>query len=254
MRTRKTFLQTITFMACAALVHITYAADRYEEQLNGILNEYRAMPKTQDVGQLVEMHLDLTSLVKELQEADRKTDGASRKYWQKDYEEIGLYVEHYGGALAYTGKLLSEARARNPDSPYRKYTLFAIVEGDRIQNGFPGVPLVQRAELYLKEFPEGPYAADVHALVGFHYDDLAKVLRNLIEDEKDAKDYKYECFAPDITKEPYADQLQHATKLAVDNLERAIALVPPTGEFDERQEALQDLKTETSTIWHSCPD
>jgi hypothetical protein len=75
---------------------------------------------------------------------------------------IGLDIGHYSDALGYSGKLLVEAHERNPNSPYRKYTLFTTILGEGTSHGLGEMPNISQAELYLKEFPNGPYVENVY--------------------------------------------------------------------------------------------
>lgn len=213
----------------------------YVERLNKILTEYRALPDTPDIKRLFEMDQELSALVKEMQATDK--DGTSAKYWRKDYEDIGLYIGHYSEMIGYSGKLLVEAHERNPNSPYRKYTLFTTILGEGTSYGLGEMPDISQAELYLKEFPNGPHAAEVYKILGTFYDDLAKVLKKLIDNDESKDDFVYECFKPYITKEPHQKQMGRAVSLAVTNLEKAIAINPSTGKDWYTRKELDALKS-----------
>jgi hypothetical protein len=226
----------------------------YEERLNKILTEYRALPDTPDVKRLFEMDQELSALVKEMQATDK--DGTSAKYWRKDYEDIGLFIGHYSDMIGYSGKLLVEAHERNPNSPYRKYTLFTTILGEGTSHGLGEMPDISQAELYVKEFPNGPYAAEVYSILGRFYDDLAKVLKRLVENDEDKDDFVYECFSPYITKEPHPYQMGRAVSLAVTNLEKAIAIDPSSDKSKYIREELEAIKSGESdtSAWHWCAD
>ncbi len=236
-------IQAIAVVVSAVICHPALGADRYEDRLKNTLIEYRALPNTQDVKRLVELHLELSALEKEMRKAQK--DGAS--YWRKDYEDIGLYIEHYSGTLAYSGKLLKEAHKRNPDSPYRKYTLFATIPLEQTARDF-----VSQAESYLNEFPNGPYAENVYAMLGYFYDDLGKTLRQIVEEGEHKGGLEYECFAPYITSEPYENQMRRAFSLAGTNLENAIAANPSSEENKHRAEYVAIIKSGKSNTWHWC--
>ena len=51
----------------------------------------------------------------------------NNKYFKKEYELIGLSIGHYSDAIEYSGKLLYDAHKIDPNSPYRRYTLFSMV-------------------------------------------------------------------------------------------------------------------------------
>lgn len=245
-------IRVIAVLGSAVIYHAALSADKYEERLNQILIAYQALPNTQDVKRLVELDRGLEALVKEIRETHKK--GASRKYWRKDYDDIGLYVGHYSDALGYSGKLLVEAHKRNPNSPYRKYTLFTTILGEGTFHGLGQMPDITQAELYLKEFPDGPYAGNVYATLGYFYHDLSKVLKRFEENNKYKEDYKYDCFAPYITKEPYQDQIRRAFSLAVTNLENAIAVNPSSEQNTYRRQVLTSIKSGESYGWHWCAD
>jgi hypothetical protein len=251
-RTTAIIIRAIALLGGAAIYHAALGADAYEERLESILIEYRGLPDTRDVKRQVEMDQELEALVKKIQETHR--DGTSKKYWRKDYENIGLYIGHYSEAIGYSGKLLVEAHKRNPYSPYRKYTLFTTITGEGTSHGLGEMPNIKQAEMYLQEFPNGPYAENVYSIIGYFYDDLAKVLKRFVENDKYKKDYKYDCFAEYITKEPYQEQLHKAKLLAVTNLEKAIALNPSSEESQYRREALAAVRAGKIYSWHWCAD
>lgn len=245
-------IRAIVVLGSAVIYHAVLGADTYEERLNKVLIEYRALPDTQDVKRLVELDRELNALEKEIQSTHK--DGASKKYWRKDYEDIGLYIGHYSDALGYSGKLLVEAHKRNPNSPYRKYTLFTTILGEGTFHGLGAMPNISQAELYLKEFPNGPYAENVYSILGYFYDDLAKVLKRFVKNDKYKEDYKYDCFAPYITKQPHQNQMRGALSLAVTNLEKAIAANPYSDQNKYKREALTAIKSGKSYGWHWCTD
>ena len=245
-------IRVIVVLGSAVIYHAALGADTYEERLNQILVEYRALPNTRDVKRLVELDRELKALVKEIQETHK--DGTSKRYWRKDYDDIGLYVGHYSDALGYSGKLLVEAHKRNPNSPYRKYTLFTTILGESTFHGLGAMPNINQAELYLKEFPHGPYAENTYSILGYFYDDLSKVLKRFVEDNKYKEDYKYDCFAPYITKDPYQEQMRRALSLAISNLEKAIAVNPSSEQNRYRREVLASIKSGKSHGWYWCAD
>jgi hypothetical protein len=117
------FVRIIAVLAGAVISHAAIGAGPYEERLGKVLIEYRDLPNTQAVKRLVELHRALESLVKEVRVAEMEAgynDRPSKKYWRKEYGDIGLYFDHYSGALEYSGKLLVEAHKRNPNSLQRR--------------------------------------------------------------------------------------------------------------------------------------
>ena len=224
-------------------------AETYEESLNKIRLEYRALPNTPDVKRLVELDQEIRAIVREIKETRNGIITLS-----ESYRDIGLFFGHYSEELEYSGKLLREAHNRNPKSSYRKYTLFATTFGD--DNNLSGSgDIIKQAELYLKEFPNGPFAENAHTILGYFYDDLSKILRDFVENKKCTYDYKCGCFESYVTKEPYKKQMKRAIKLAVEHLEKAIAINPASKENTEKREILEMVRDGGgSNVWHSCSD
>jgi hypothetical protein len=164
-----------------------------------------------------------------------------------------VHVRHYSGELGYSGKLLVEAHRRNPNSPYRKYTLFTTILGEGTSHGLGVMPNIDQAHEYLKEFPGGPFAGDVLEILGFFHDDLFKVLRSLAENE-DARDYKYDCFTPYITRAPYESQMQNARSAALRYLRQAIEANPGSARNEYRRQVLEATASDDSQEWHWCAD
>ena len=128
-------------------------AETYEKSLNKIRLEYRALPNTPDVKRLVELDQEIRAIVREIKETH---NGIITLI--ESYSDIGLFFGHYSEALEYSGKLLREAHSRNPKSSYRKYTLFATTFGE--DNNLSGSEDIKQTQLYLKEFPNGPFIVD----------------------------------------------------------------------------------------------
>ena len=145
----RAFLLSAAFCVCASAY-----ASTYQQHLDRILKEYKALPQSTDVKRLVELDRELTALAKEIQENDR--EGKSTSIWKDEYKEIGVYVGHYSNQIGYSGKLLVEAHEANPNSPYRKYTLFTTILGEGSSHGLGEMPDIEQAKKYVQEFPNGP--------------------------------------------------------------------------------------------------
>jgi len=233
----------------AVLLHaVAASADQEQEALDRILGEYRQLPTTGAVRRLVELDRELGALVQSIRKARGRE---SARLWRKDYEEIGLYIGHYSEELGYSGKLLVEAHRRNPTSAERRYTLYATIVGEGTPDGLGVMPDVGQARRYLSEFPHGPYAENVHEILGFFHDDLAKVLQGLLAGERD---YKYDCFAPYITREPYVRQMERARAAAIRHLETAIRMRPASEANIYRREVVKSIKAGNTDAWHWCAD
>ena len=125
---RRYIAKSIGLLLSAALLQTAAAADSYTLRIDKVLAEYRALPASTDVRRLVALDRELNAVIAEIERNDK--DGRSAQYWRKDYADIGVYIGHYSQALGYSGKLLVEAHARNPHSPYRAHTLFTTVLGE----------------------------------------------------------------------------------------------------------------------------
>ena len=240
------------FLLLAALFWLSSVyADTYQQRLDRVLKEYKALPQSSDVTRLVELDRELTALAKEIQENDR--EGKSAGIWKKEYEEIGIFVGHYSDQIGYSGKLLVEAHKANPNSPYREYTLFTTILGEGSSHGLGEMPDIEQAKKYVQEFPHGPYAAKTHFIIGSFYDDLAKVIVRFIKNEQDKDDYKYDCFSSYLTKEPYQTQLTKAKALANEYLDKAIALARESERKNMNLDFLY-VKSGETYAWHWCAD
>lgn len=127
-------------------------------ELDDIRREYEASKKLQTVMNLVALDHRLRTL---LSNRPNCYDGKDDTGLGKPTDAvIGVSLEHYSGMLWYSGKLLAEAHHMNPGSPQRSSTLYATVERvspDGQYNSDP--PDFKAARAYLREFPNGPFAA-----------------------------------------------------------------------------------------------
>jgi hypothetical protein len=162
------------------------------------------------------------------------------------YEVLGLQPMVFESELlAYDGKVLREAHAIDPGSRERPFTLFSTIfpKGE----AYVDVPDVVAARGYLREFPEGPFAADVHHVLADFYDDLYKALRA----EDRLVDYKRACFARFITSQRRQLQLDAAQRIGLDHYRRVLALRPGDQRARQTMQALTDGSTNG---WHYCAD
>lgn len=166
--------------------------------------------------------------------------------FRSGYEALGLRrMPFESELLAYDGKVLREAHAIDPDSPARPHTLFSTIfpQGEADVD----VPDLAAARSYLREFPEGPFAADVHVLLGHFHNDLYKAIR-----AGDALvDYKRACFGRFTTAAPVEAQLEAAHRNGVAHYRQGLALRPR----DQRaRRAMQALTDGTTNTWYFCAD
>ena len=141
----------------------------------------------------------------------------------------------------------------NPKSAYRESTLYSTVWVDK--EGWTGeaysIPSIPAAEAYLKEFRAGPFADVLSLKLAYFYDDLYKVIQQ--ELNREARDFKYDCFAEHLTKRPLAEQLASARSEAI----KYYRLAPLARSRDES--AAQAFASMTAGkpdqySWHYCPD
>jgi hypothetical protein len=198
---------------CWVILLPAYAASpNSEARMEQMLRDYRQIQAAPDVGNLVRLDDKMRDLIEEMQ----REHGQSMK-WDSKYEVIG--VGQGDGLLIYSGKLLAEAHRLNPNSPYRERTLCSrIIDHD----AWGAMPDLENNNAYLKEFPYGYCARDAQRNLATFYSDLHAVLFEL-QDPKYEKDYKYDCFAPYINKQPYKQQAERARTLAIAHFKRVLA-------------------------------
>ena len=151
----------------------------------------------------------------------------------------------YGDHLEYNGRLLVLAHRRAPRSALRSHTLFATLFGETASHGLGVMPNIKAARAYEAEFPHGPFIRDVYRTIADFHKDLYMVLRDRLND------FKYECFAPYITKSSWSVQEARAKATAVDYYERILRLAP--GDEDAR-EFLAETRSGKVRGWSFCAD
>jgi len=126
-----------------------------------------------DIGELVRLDGELRRLFDEPWRESHTLFDA--KYFRPEYSDLGISIGHYSDALGYSGRLLAEAHQLNPQSPYRRYTFYSALAGDG--SGYES-PDMAVAQSYLREFPRGPFAPDVHLIIAMFNSDLFKFVRD----------------------------------------------------------------------------
>lgn len=217
---------------------------------------HRAYLKGPDVAGLVELDRKLRNLIHEpWKRAGQSLDG---KVYQSQWAAIGIDVGHYSDALEYSGKLLAEAHRKNPDSEFRRFTLFSAVIGERPSHGLDEMPDVNVARQYLKEFPKGPFAGEVDIILGNFYCDLFKVIIRL--QQKQPSDYKIECFGRYVTDADLGAQASTARRLSISYYAQSLATAPAgwkeTIDVRSWRSAMEggDLVLIERMGWHFCAD
>jgi len=227
-------------------------ATSYGATLEHLYDRYVALPKSEDIGPLFQLDRELRSLVDEI----HKNVSAQQipSLYKSKYALIGLEIGHYSETIEYSGKLLVEAHRINPNSKYRKYTLFTEILGETPSHGLGEMPNIERAKQYLREYPMGPYAGDTHVFLGGFYSDLYQVLKGLIENPGGERDYKYDCYSKYITSEPFKVQAPKAQSLAIENFRNAKALGSSAKMAESMDSAIDSLKRGDVESWYWCGD
>ena len=228
-----------------------YAQDVVDATLARLYSQYLRARVDHDIARLVEIDRELRKIfpghVPDGYVAPNGRGYIEAKYLRPGYEALGLSGAVFEpDVLTYSGMVLSEAHRINPRSAYRRYTIYATVFSVGRDSDFPDFAA---ARAYLREFPRGPFAADAYLELAYFRDDLFKVLRGMLAN--DVPDYKQDCFAPYLTKQPYRNQLRAAQASGVANYKRALALRP----MDQRaRQGLAELSNGTTDGWAYCPD
>lgn len=215
--------------------------DGTSDELARIYRDYRA--RRSDIASLIAFDERLRELFR-----IRNADYIEAKYQRPEYESLGIEPTLFEpDILIYTGKLLVDAHRLNPKSEYRRYTLYSTVFPDGNEHG-NGVPSPRAAETYLREFPDGPFAAEVTRTLAFFYDDLYKVIR--FELEGDRIGYKHACFERFLSNRPN-EQVKIAQQAAISYYRKSITLLP-----DDKflRDTLLQIEAGRNIGWHYCAD
>lgn len=188
---------------------------KLKDTLERIFNEHSALSgKPDDAEKIFMFDREITKTVKEI--VAYYPFSLSYAFWDKKYQKIGLYIGHFSEQLDYSERLLADAHKVNPNSSYRKFTLFSAIFpedfGSDVNNELPDI---EQANLYLKEFPDGPYAGRVHGLLAGFYHGLYNAIR-----------YKDElgCFEEYIKNHPKETELKYVQTMGVYHYEKLISL------------------------------
>lgn len=210
-----------------------YAATK--THLSIIYDEYSSLPKIpQNAEKLFLLYRQLEQAAKAAQTsypAEYNSDNLaqyieiSECLWDAKFQEMGLSVGHYSDRLEYSEKIMAEAHQLNPHSKYRNYTLYTEIHGKGGEDlGFPDV---DKAQWYLKEFPSGPYATKVTAILAGFYHDLFAALRTIEEEPNiEERNETYSCYDEYIAKHPEEANQEHARKLGILYFEKVVAATP----------------------------
>lgn len=193
-------------------------SNHYQVKLDQMMIKYHAIPTTKDVAPLVALNREISNLV-----SKAPFEEALDIQLRPEHYEIGLGIgvgEHI--PIYYQGFLLIEAHKRNPYSPFREDTLFAVAIRDSEPND-TSVDL-QPLYAYLKEYPQGSHAASVYFALANYYRDLYLVLRGLVNKDQGQGEMAVSCYRSLISMEPYPVQMRKARILSIQNFEKALKL------------------------------
>lgn len=203
--------------------------------LSRIYDEYALLPKKpENAEKLFLLYRQLEQAAMEAQtlypsDYNRNSEQyvvISECLWDSKFQEIGLSIGHYSDRLEYSKKLMAEAHQLNPHSKYRNYTLYTEIRGKGGADFF-GFPDVDKAQSYLNEFPSGPYATKVNAILAGFYHDLYAALRTIEKEPNlEKRGVTYSCFDDYVAKHPEDAKQERARKLGILYFEKVIAATP----------------------------
>jgi len=242
-------------VAAAGQLDIGKQLDEYSSTYNKI----DMQEKGSAIETLVNLDLKLRAFTKEIR------NQRGEPYWKRDYEKLGLGINHYTDAFDYYGTLLSKAHKIDPNSKFRKYTLFTEINSD----GYCWVEKPQHLEAafqYLKEFPNGPFASKVYEALGSFYGSFYECIKYHKEElEKDSqlKPSEFDSCADvfqQYIKKPSMVSADMQEKQAKDNTIKYYEAYLKTDKNPSKriEKALIELKEGTEVKMrhgiYSCPD
>ena len=224
------------------------AQDALAVAVERIHRDYSSQQGKPDVGRLVLLDQELRDLIPYYQWQGRPWASASS--FKPEHESIGVSPALFEpDFLTYSGKLLVEAHAVDPNSPFRSYTLYSTVFGTEGETS-NGVPSPEAAEAYAREFPAGPFIIYAYAALAHFYDDLYKAIR--LEETGERIDYKYDCFKAYVKAEPLPEQRSAAQESGIRYYEQLLRLLPQN-EYETKY--LADLRAGNNPRrWFFCGD
>ena len=230
-----------------SLSSVLHAQDAMAVTFKQIHKEYLALKQAPTVAGLVQLDRRLRDLLPRY--SWKRQPRVSTTYLEPAYREMGLTRALFDGDfLTYSGKLLADAHARDPQSPLRSHTLYSTIfsPGGEASNEVPSPAL---AEAYVREFPSGPFNIEAHLTLAYFYDDLFKVIRREETDRRVG--YKYDCFVPSLTTQPLSAQRRAAQDKGLRFYERLVPMLP---EVQAIKDGLAALRDGTTQGWHYCAD
>lgn len=232
---------TAVLLSCLA-AEALFAQDATAVALDRIYREYSSQQEKPDVARLVRLDQQLRELVPYYQWQGRPWLEA--RYFRTEYESIGVSPGLFErDVLNYSGKLLAEAHALDPNSPFRSYTLYSTVFGAAGETSTMA-PSPEAADAYVREFPAGPFIVHVYMALAHFYHDLYEVIQ--LEEAGQRGDYKDHCYKPYLKGTPLTEQAKAAQELGIHYYQRLLELLP--GNEDEKRH-LDDLREGKRTYY-----
>ena len=229
-----------------------YAENNIEGILENIFNKYQATKQDRSEARLkllIELDRELRVLIDKPWTVQNKT--IAQRYWKEKYRDIGVSVGQYSDALAYSGKLLADAKALDANARYAAYTSYSdICRGAGSFSGRCNMPDIKAALEYEKKFPQGPFIEDTLTMIGNFYSDLRQALKI-----DDAKDFKFQCFSKYINEKSIQLQIADASRSAAKYYRKVLALHSDnTAANDAIKGWLDEIDSAEDTGWHFCTD
>ena len=202
------------FMGCA-ITSNAFGEDPIQQRLDQLYAEYEATIANPTVKKYVELDEKLrTFLAEELPKYSENTEGYSKydghtlvvgieirkTFSNNSTHELGFEISRYVPVLLYSGKFLVQAHEIDSHSKYREYTLFSQIMST---NGLE-MPDIKVAYQYAKEFPSGPFIANVYLIIASFHKDLFMIVRGLSQGENVFGLY---CYKPYVERRPYKEQM-----------------------------------------------
>jgi hypothetical protein len=223
------------------------AQDTLAVALDRIYREYSSQQARPEVGRLVLLDQELRDLIPYYDWQGRPTAKASSS--RPEYEDMGVSPAMFEPEfLTYSGKLLLEAHAIDPNSAFRSHTLYSTVFGPEGEVS-SGVPSPEAAEAYVREFPAGPFSVHAYLALAHFYDDLYKVIRR--EEAGRRIDYKYDCYKAYLTQDDLSQQARIAQELGIRYYEQLLRRLPRN---EDEARRLANLRTGKEGAWFYCSD
>jgi hypothetical protein len=208
-----------------------------------VFRDFEAAPAPVPVAVLVRIDGRIRTLLRDRPDY-RPCESDRELIYDERWDAMGVKTG-YGEDLTYSGRLLVAAHRTATNSAWRAHTLFATVMGETPWHGMGVMPDITAADAYAKEFPNGPFIADVYRTIADFHKDLYMVLRDRLSD------FKYDCFARYIGSGSRRSQEQRAREIALEYYQRVLRLRPRD---DRARTWLDETRKGIVRAWSFCAD